>query len=120
MTYRKLTLEEFHAEAKRLFPEGSRTIAFQCPSCGDVATVGEFRDLNAGESAGQHCIGRDFGPQSRARQPKSHKYQDRGCDWAAYGLLSGPWEIVFPAEDDQPERSVWSFPFAQPAGGEPS
>lgn len=119
MTYRKLTLEEFHAEAKRLYPEGPRAVAFQCPSCNDIATVGEFVELNAGESAGQQCIGRDFGPMTRPRKRNSNKFTDRGCDWAAYGLFRGPWEVVFPAEGDQPEHSVWSFPLAQPAGEQP-
>lgn len=120
MTYRKLPLAEFHAEASRLFPGGPRTIAFQCPNCNDVATVGEFADLNVGEAAGQECIGRSYGPMSRPRKPKSNKFTDRGCDWAAYGLFNGPWEIVFPAEGNRPERSVWSFPFAHPVAEDPS
>jgi hypothetical protein len=37
---------------------------------------------------------------------------ERGCDWTAYGLIPGPWEIVFPAEGDVPGRTMRSFPFA--------
>jgi hypothetical protein len=60
---------------------------------------------------GQECIGRTL---RRADPPGV----ERGCDWTAYGLIPGPWEIVFPAEGDVPEQSMRSFRLAEPAGGQ--
>lgn len=103
---RKLTQAELIAEARERFGDDQNAWAFQCPSCGDVATVKDFIDLGAGTfPVGQDCIGRHLGALKMG-------YTGRGCDWVAYGLLRGPWEVVLPAEGDQPERSVWSFPLA--------
>jgi hypothetical protein len=62
----------------------------------------------AAARAGQECIGRSLG----ALDISKPRYDGRGCNWAAYGLLPGPWTIVM---DDGHE--VHSFPLADaPAG----
>jgi hypothetical protein len=103
---RKLTQAELAAEAQERFGDDPIAWAFECPSCGDVATLKDFRDAGPGASlVGQECIGRHLGALKKP-------YSGRGCDWAAYGLFRGPWEVVLPAEGDKPEHSVWSFPLA--------
>jgi hypothetical protein len=107
--HRKLTQAELIAEAKERFGEDVMTWAFQCPQCGDVASLGDFKAANADPGiAGQECIGRSLGALDRGTK----KYKGRGCDWVAYGLLRGPWEIELPAEGNKPVRSAWSFPLA--------
>jgi hypothetical protein len=107
--HRKLTQAELMAEAKERFGEDVMTWAFRCPSCGDVASLGDFKVADADPGlAGQECIGRHLGALSKAIK----KYKGRGCDWAAYGLFRGPWEIELPADGNKPVRSAWSFPLA--------
>src|SRR4051812_5710542 len=118
---RKLTQAELVAEARRLFGDEPLDWAFRCPTCGDVANGREFRealaehprknrdgsDTIASDIVGQECIGRTLGALS-----KSAEYTGRGCNWAAYGLFSGPWEIVLPNG-----RSAHSFPLAAAKAG---
>ena len=107
---RTLTQAELMAEAKERFGEDQLKWAFECPHCGDVATFQDFKDAGAeAHLTGQECIGRTLGALDRSVK----KYTGRGCDWAAYGLFSGPWFVVMPAEGDKPERKVASFPFAE-------
>jgi hypothetical protein len=108
VTYRKLTQDELMAEATKLFGDDPKKFAFVCPQCKDVATIQDFIDAGKPDAAGQHCIGRELG----ALVKDAKKYSGRGCDWAAYGLFRGPWEVVLPAEGDKPERSAWSFALA--------
>lgn len=106
--HRKLTQAELIAMATGRFGEDWKKWAFQCPNCGDVASFADFEAVGADAAAcGQHCIGRHYGALSTKGKA------ERGCDWAAYGLLCGPWEVVVPADETGPERSVWSFPLAQ-------
>lgn len=113
---RKLTQAELVAEAREKFGPDPMGWAFKCPVCGDAATARDFRDaleshprLARGEPAtasdllGQECIGRTLGALNR----DGKKYAGRGCDWAAYGLFKGPWEIVMPDG-----HSAWSFALA--------
>lgn len=85
--------------------------AFQCPSCGDIATGGDFRaaldgaglpDVYASARLGQECIGRTLGALRRGVE-----YKGRGCDWCAYGLFRGPDFVVLPDGREAP-----SFPIA--------
>lgn len=110
--HRKLTQEELLSEATERFGPDPMKFAFRCPSCDDVATIGEFRDAGVDPGrAGQECIGRHLGVLDRETTVDAYrKAGKRGCDWAAYGLFRGPWEIVIPAEGDKPERSIWGFP----------
>lgn len=110
-SHRKLTRAELLDEAQKLFGDDPKKYTFKCPHCGDVASIGEFlaAGLDAGR-AGQERIGRQLGALV-----KPEPTNPRGCDWAAYGLFRGPWEILMPAEDNMPERSAWSFALAAPA-----
>ena len=76
------------AEAKRRFAH-SDDMAFVCPNCAHVATVQDFigRGLRS-DAAAQNCLGR-FDPSIK-------------CDWAAYGLFSGPNFVVMPDGDEVP------------------
>ncbi|KIF67573.1 hypothetical protein HY68_01310 [Streptomyces sp. AcH 505] len=105
----KLTHAEFLADARDRFGDNPADWAFKCPNCGDVATGRDFRKalsahprerkgqaVVASDVMGQECIGRTLGVDS-----------ERGCNWAAYGLLPGPCEVVMP--DGQ---SSWTFELA--------
>lgn len=122
MTYRKLTQAELVAEARERFGDDPMNWAFQCPSCSDVATGQDFSDalakhpvmrdgkpVIASDRLGQECIGRILGALDKRRT-----YNGRGCNWVAYGLFSGPWEIELPNG-----RVVSGFPLAPaaPTGG---
>ncbi|MGW0587430.1 VVA0879 family protein [Streptosporangium sp. NPDC002607] len=110
--HRKLTQAELLAEATERFGKNPMGWAFQCPNCADIATGQDFKTALAdhprkhsnGDKAlasdliGQECIGRTL--------PKG----GRGCDWAAYGLFRGPWEIALPEG-----RTLWCFPLADAA-----
>lgn len=106
----RITQAELMAEATARFGKDPMAFAFRCPQCDDVATIADFVNLGFGDRAGQECIGRSLGALTKPKPTN-----ERGCDWAAYGLFRGPWEIVMPAEGDKPERSARSFPLA----GEP-
>lgn len=119
--HRKLTQDELMTEATARFGTDPMKFAFQCPRCSDVASLQDFKDAGASPGmAGQECIGRTLGALKKEHGPNGEKYAGRGCDWTAYGLLRGPWEVVVPAEGDKPERSVWGFPLADPTTSGPS
>lgn len=100
--HRKLAQEEFLAEATERFGPDHWQWKARCPICGDVATLAEFRDAGADPGKwGQECLGRTLGKDVR------------GCDFAAYGLIPGPWTMVLPAEGDQPERTFFCFALAE-------
>lgn len=113
---RKLTQAELIAEATERFGDDPLKWAFVCPSCGDVANGEDFRQalaehprtnlrtdepVIASDLVGRECIGRTLGALSRKA------YKGRGCDWVAYGLFPGPWEIALPSG-----RSMHAFPLA--------
>ncbi len=111
--HRKLTQAELLAEARDRFGDDPKQYAFRCPNCGDVASIQDFIDAGADpDRTGQECIGRCLGALTVAAGKAGRNSKGRGCDWAAWGLFRGPWEIVLPAEEGKPERSAWSFPLA--------
>lgn len=103
---RTLTRDELWAEARVRFGEDPLNWAYVCPGCKDVATGEDFRkaldeyprQLPNGRKAhysdflSQECIGRTLGALSKG-------YTGRGCTWAAYGLIPGPWRVIFPGLD---------------------
>jgi hypothetical protein len=106
-THRKLTQAELCAEAAERFGPDPKTWAFQCPRCGDIAVVGDFPEGEEGR-LGQECMGRWRGAlKGEPTDDGGRSIAERGCDWTAYGLFRGPWEIVMPDG-----RSVWGFPLA--------
>jgi len=110
-TKTRWTQAELLAEAMARF--GSiDAIAFVCPTCGDRATIADFKQVGKPELAGQECIGRSLGALAGPAVKDGRGQATRGCDWAAFGLFRGPWTIVMPASDDKPERDVYSFALA--------
>jgi hypothetical protein len=109
-SYRKLTQEELLCEATERFGPDAKQWKFRCMNCGDEAAPQDFIDAGADPGrAGQECIGRSLGALDT---PKTNT---RGCNFVAYGLIPGPWEVVLPVEGDGPERSMRAFALA---GGE--
>jgi hypothetical protein len=120
----KLTQAELVAEARQRFGDNPLDWAFRCPTCSDVATGNDFskalaehprthRDgspVGASDILGQECIGRTLGAlEGEGSRGKA----SRGCDWSAFGLFRGPWEIVMPDG-----RSAYGFALADAPGGE--
>jgi len=105
--YRKLTQAELATEATERFGPDTATWAFQCPRCGDIAVAGHFPQGEEGR-IGQECVGRWRGALTGpANSDGGRAVAERGCDWTAYGLIRGPWEIVMPDG-----HSAWGFPLA--------
>lgn len=94
------SIEEWKAEGKRLFGDNPDSWQFRCPSCQRVQTPEEFEKQGIDPNdAPTHCLGRFFGG-------RKGKYK---CDWAAFGLFSGPSYITH-----QNDR-IAVFNFAVPA-----
>ncbi|MFI1535485.1 VVA0879 family protein [Streptomyces anandii] len=123
--HRELTQAELWAEARERFGRDTLNWAFQCPSCGDVATGEEIRDaltarpqvhsdshLRAGRPVewtdvlGQQCIGRLLAELGGSTS--------RGCMFAAFGLIPAPWLVTLP-HSSKPQRC---FPLAPAPNGE--
>lgn len=100
--HRKMTHEEFMAEAVRRFGPDPLAFAFVCPTCGDRAAIGDFPPHMRGR-AGQECLGRVL-----AEVSTDTEWAGRGCMYVAYGLIPGPWEIEMPDG-----RTIRSFPFGE-------
>lgn len=78
-----MTLEEWQGEARRRFgvPEDWK---FKCPVCGYVASVKEYRDAGASDSAiGFSCIGRWKAEARGAFEGEGHG----PCNYAGGGLF---------------------------------
>jgi hypothetical protein len=71
-----------------------------------VASIADFIDVGHPDRAGQECIGRHLGALSPTSD-QGRSRAERGCDWAAYGLICGPWTVVMPDGHE-----VHSFPLA--------
>jgi hypothetical protein len=91
-----VSYDEFLSAARERFGNDTKRWAFVCPNCGDRATVQDFIGVGKHGAAGQECIGRSI--------------PGRGCNWAAYGLIPGPVEVVMPDG-----RTVRSFALAEAA-----
>jgi hypothetical protein len=98
---RRWTQQELCDEARRRFGDDTKQWAFICPNCSDIACAADFIAIGADPYlVGQECIGRSCGALAKeATGTDGRKHAKRGCDWAAYGLFSGPWFITVPAKD---------------------
>ncbi|MGW0800320.1 VVA0879 family protein [Streptomyces sp. NPDC002692] len=108
------TLDEFWGEARARFGDDWMNWAFQCPACKDIATGEDLeralaerpRRHSTGQSVkptdvlGQECIGRSLG----ALEGRTV----RGCKYAAYGFIPGPWQVTVPGQD----KPMFCFPLA--------
>ena len=98
----KRTQAELVTEMTARFGPDHKGWAFVCPSCKDVATAQDFKDVLVANGSdddpfkhlGQICIGRLLGAISKSI-PKG-EYKGRGCDWCAFGLFSGPEFVIMP------------------------
>ncbi len=116
--HRTLTQAELLEElAERFGPDRWRW-AFRCPACDDVATAADFRDAGADPGrVGRECIGRHLGALGGGPDG-GRATASRGCDWAAYGLLRGPWTIVMPDGKELPSFAIADAGNAVNGGGE--
>jgi hypothetical protein len=58
-TERKISLQEYMAEAEKLFGTDKMKWKFVCPSCGYIASAEDYKNAGAPEGAvGFSCIGR--------------------------------------------------------------
>lgn len=116
MTHRQLTQEALLAELRAAYGDDPMNWAFTCPSCNTITTGAQLSaalkthprtDNRTGDRVitsdilGQECIGRTD--------------PEQGCDWAAYGLFRGPWEIALPNGN-----TLWGFPIAATENGSTS
>lgn len=89
---RRMTPEAFHAEARARFGDDFARYRFECPSCGHVASVQDWRDAGAPDSAiAFSCIGRWLGADD------THTFRRAGgpCTYAGGGLIGlTPWTIT--------------------------
>ena len=102
-----MTQREWMEEGKRRFGEDFMNWKFQCPMCGHIASIREFRDAGADNpnSAYQECIGRYTGKGSPQKDDSS------GCNWAAYGFLGIPngKGIIVISDDDGTGPDCFDF-----------
>ena len=87
-----VTLAEFQTEMER---RGKLDCKFVCPHCGNTASPNDWKAAGGDpQHATDRCIGR-LDPDVMAAgefKPGPHG----GCDWAAFGLFSGPVFVVTP------------------------
>ncbi len=83
-----MTEDEWNALGLKLFGTETSAWRFKCPRCSNVMSIEKALALSAEQLARlrsgewaieSECIGR---------------YIDLGCNWAAYGLFSGPFFVV--------------------------
>lgn len=98
---RKMTQEELDELAVERFGPDPRWFTFGCPSCGALADAGDFLLAGADPNRiGVECIGRHLGALGGGPTTDGGRRRaTRGCNWTAYGLISGPWSITVPARD---------------------
>lgn len=78
-----ITLEEWKVEGIRRFGPDQMTWRFVCPSCGHIASVQDYKDVGAEESAvAFSCIGRWLPSRSDA-----FSGQEGPCNYAGGGLF---------------------------------
>lgn len=92
-----MTEAEWHELGVRLFGPELIKWRFKCPSCKLVMSIAKLRAelsddvrkrLRGKFQIETECIGRYV--------------LDRGCDWAAYGLFSGPFFVTRPSGERSP------------------
>lgn len=111
------TEAQWHARAEELFGPNLRRWVFKCPACANEMSIAraeaEFPGLRGrGWRPEAECIGRYIDTPA-ALMILDGKKSDRRCDWAAYGLLCGPWTVVI--EREGKTRPVHVFEFGAPS-----
>lgn len=101
---RRVTLDEWQAEGRRLFGDNVNAWRFKCPSCGFVQTRQDFlaygvpvRDVD--RRLGFSCIGRSINQTCRGVAVVvgfMEAHVGYGCDYAGGGLFRiNPVEVVY-------------------------
>lgn len=90
----KMTVDEWRAEANRLFGSNRMKWRFVCPSCGHAAAAQDWKDAGAAEGhVGYSCIGRFTGDPDKAAL-SAFKSAGGPCNYAGGGLFNiNPVEI---------------------------
>ena len=85
-THKIMTIQEWREEGTRRFGEDYMDWKFECPMCGHIASIRDFKEAGAKgpNCACQECLGRYTGKGA----PKAGDAS--GCNWAAYGLFGIP------------------------------
>ncbi len=103
----RMTYAEWRAEGIRRFGENTDKWRFVCPSCGNVASIGDFKPYaGAGaqpNSATCECIGRYTGATDAFLGEKC-----RPCNYAGYGLFR-----MSPVIVQHEGEEIHSFAFAE-------
>ena len=89
------TIDQWRKEAEARFGSYVENYKFICPRCGRVNVGQEFKEAGARTNdTAQCCIGRFA--------------EDKGCDWAAFGLLGtlGRGDVVIFPEHDEPFNNI--------------
>lgn len=101
-----MTHEEWTAEATRRFGPDPMGWRFVCPVCGHVASVRDWKDAGAPESAvAFSCVGRWSGGKGSMMQ----KIPEQPCDYAGGGLFR-----LNPVIVTRGEETHHVFAFANP------
>lgn len=106
------SIEEWRAEAVRLFGDNPMEWRFVCPSCGHVASIQDWKDAGAtsGEAA-YSCVGR------RLEGSKQMGEKPGPCNYAGGGLISlNPVIIKFKGGESS---RVFAFASERPTEQEP-
>ena len=97
---RSMKYQEWLNVGTELYGDDKKKWEFACPSCKLVMSFARYQHKSEWLTDWQpysECVGRYL--------------SDEGCDWAAYGLFSGPREII---NDDDTHKS-YVFYFAKEA-----
>lgn len=96
MENRKLTHDEWKAEAVAKFGPDAMAWKFVCPSCGHVASVQDWKDAGAPEGAiAFSCIGRYKG-DPKAAADNAFRNAGGPCNYTGGGLLAlNPVDVEF-------------------------
>ena len=115
------TLAEWQAEGGRRFGgDDFEKWQFECPACGHVATVIDFKEFGGQpDDSYKNCIGRFNGKgvdgmtcSASKKPPPEH-----GCNWAAYGLFG---TLSRGAVVKNGDKIIEVFDFAEPPSSSPA
>jgi hypothetical protein len=111
-----MTKAEWLAKGEELFGANTDAWKFACPVCGNVASVGDFREHKdkgaEPSSATNECIGRYLPREGVSRaidwDNANEGKPDKPCDYAGYGLFRLSPIVVVDGDTE-----VHSFAFAE-------
>jgi hypothetical protein len=111
MARKKMTHEEWLAEGKRRFGPHMQRWQFVCPACGHVASVQDWQDAGAPETAvAFSCVGRWVKPD--LLKPVREAFGGEGpgpCNYAGGGLFA-----INPVEVHREDKTHRVFDFSEP------